>query len=95
MSFLRGAQIFETMSNTFFQGGEKNFRGLRPTWLRAWGKVVTARPPTHLAQVRSSLLCLQRQVAKLASAQLYSWTLLRNYNTAINLKKFTSVFKLR
>jgi len=73
MSFLRGAQIFETMSNTFFQGGEKNFRGLRPTWLRAWGKVVTARPPTRLPQVRSSLLCLQRQVARKCAVRSFAF----------------------
>ena len=29
-SFLREAQIFQTMSNTFFQGGEKTFRGAPP-----------------------------------------------------------------
>jgi len=33
---------------------------------------------------------LQRQVAKLASGLLYSWSLLRNNNTAINLQMFTS-----
>jgi len=30
-SFLRGAQIFQAMSNTFFEGGEKNLRGSSPT----------------------------------------------------------------
>jgi len=41
--------------------------------------------------VRSCLrLCLQRQVAKLASGLLYCWSLLRNNNTAINLQTFTS-----
>jgi len=59
--------------------------GFRPSWLRTWGKVVTATPPTRIAQVRCSLLCLQRQVAKLAR-ELYSWSLLRNNNTAINLQ---------
>jgi len=53
------------------------------------GKVVTARPRHVLAQVRSSLLCLQRQVAKLASGLLCSWSLLRNNNTALNLQMFT------
>jgi len=59
------------------------------------GKVVTARPPTRLVQVRSSLLCLQRQVAKLASRLLYSWSLLRTNNTAINLQMFTSSYGTR
>jgi len=30
-SFLKSAQIFQTMFNTFFQGG-----GRRPPWLRTW-----------------------------------------------------------
>ena len=81
------------MSNTFFQGAEKNFGGDSPPhalpWSRAWGKVVTARTRTRLAQLRSSLLCLQRQVAKLTSGLFYSWSLLRNNNTAINLQMFT------
>jgi len=37
-SFLRGTQNFQTMSNTFFQGGEKICRGLAPPaplWLRS------------------------------------------------------------
>ena len=51
---------------------------------------MTARPPTHLTQVRSSLLCQQRQVAKLASGLLHFWSLLRNNNTAINRQMFTS-----
>jgi len=43
------------MSNTFFHVGRKNcMGGLRPSWLRAWGKVVTARSPTRLAQLHSS-----------------------------------------
>jgi len=54
-----------------------------------------AKPPTRLAQVRSSILCLQRQVAKLASGLLYSWSLLRNSNTAINLQMFTSSYGSR
>jgi len=70
-------------------------RGLRPSWLWAWGKVVTARSPTRLAQVRSSLLCMQRRVAKPANGLLYSWSLLRNNNTAINLQMFTSSYGSR
>ena len=60
------------------------------------GKVVTARPPTRSEQVRSSLmsdpLCLQRLVAKLASGLLYSWSLLRNNKTEINLQMLTSCY---
>jgi len=89
-SFLRGSQIllcpifFEAMSNTFFHGGEKS-----------WGKVVTARPPTRLVQVRSLHLCPQRQVAKLASGLMYSWSLFRNNNTAMNLQMFASSYSGR
>jgi len=45
------------MFNAFFQeGGILGVFTLSvPLWLRSWGKVVTARPPTRLAQVRSSL----------------------------------------
>jgi len=32
---------------------------------------------------------MQRQVAKLASGLLYSWSLLRNNNTGINLSALT------
>jgi len=95
---LRGPQFFKTISNIFklcpthFPRGPKIFLGgLRPSWLRAWGKVVTVRPPKRLAQVRSSLLFLQRQVAKLANRLLYSWSLLR-CNTARNLQMFTSSY---
>jgi len=56
---------------------------------------VTARPLTCLAQVHSSLLFLQKQVAKLASRLLYSWSLLRNNNTAVNLQKFTPSYGSR
>jgi len=41
-------------------------------------------------QVRSSLLCQQRQGAKLASGLLYSRPLLRNNITATNFQMFTS-----
>jgi len=34
----------------------------------------------------------ERQVAKLASGLLYSWSLLRNNKTAINLQIFTSSY---
>ena len=54
------------------------------------GKVMTARSPTRLAQVRSSLFCLQRPAEKLASGLLYSWSILHNNNTAIHLQMFTS-----
>jgi len=50
---------------------------------------------TRLAQVCSSLLCQQRQVAKLASGLLYSWSLLRNNNTVIHLEMFTSSYGSR
>ena len=53
------------------------------------------RGPRHVTQVRSSLLCLRRQVAKLASGMLYSWSLLRNNNTAIYLQMFTSSYGSR
>jgi len=47
------------MSNTFFQCGGGILGGYSPypysPWLRSWGKVVTARPLTRLAQVRSWL----------------------------------------
>ena len=56
---------------------------------------MNAWPPTRLAQVRSSLLCLQMQVAKLASGLLYSGSLLRNNNTAKNLQMFTSSYGSR
>jgi len=36
-----------------------------------------------------AMALLQRQIAKLASRLLYSWSLLRNNNTAINLEMFT------
>ena len=43
--------------------------------------------------VRSGpILCLQVQVAKLARGLLYSWSLLCNINTAINLQMFTSSY---
>ena len=48
--------------------------------------------PTRLAQGRSSFLCLQRQVRKLASGSLKSWSLLCNNNMAINLEIFTSCY---
>jgi len=35
---------------------------------------------------------LQRQVAKLASGLLHSWSLFRNNTTAINLQMFTSSY---
>jgi len=41
------------------------------------------------------ILCLQRQFAKLASGLLYSWSLLRNNNTAINLQMLTSSYSSR
>jgi len=88
--FWEGPTFFK-LSNTFVQGGEKNFvGGLCPSWLRAWEKVVTAMPPKRLAHVRSSFLCLQRQIAKPASGLLHSWSLLHNNNTATNLQMFTS-----
>jgi len=43
----------------------------------------------------ATLLCLQKQVAKLTSGLLYSWSLLRNNNTAINLQMFTSSYGSR
>jgi len=52
-------------------------------------------PPTRLPQLRTSLLCQQRQVAKLASRLLYSWSLLRNNNMAINRQMFTSSYGSR
>ena len=38
------------------------------------------------------ILCLQRQFAKLVSRLLYSWSFLRNNNTAINLQMLTSSY---
>ena len=38
---------------------------------------------------------LQRQIAKLASGLLYSWSLLRNNNTVINLSMFSSSYGSR
>jgi len=68
------------MSNTIFQGGRKKLEQRRDR-----------EAPTRLAQMRCSLLCQQRQVVKLTSELLYSWSLLRTNNTAINLQMFTSV----
>jgi len=79
------------MSNTFFQGRrKKNLEGASPILVTGLGQSRDREAPTRLAQVRSSLLCLQGQVAKLASRLLCSWSLLRNNNTAINLQMFTS-----
>jgi len=91
------------MSHAFFQGERKQFLwGFAPP---GYGdKVVIARPtrdkvviakPTRLAQVRGSLLYLQRRVAKLASELLYSWSVLRNNNTAVNFQMFTSSYRSR
>jgi len=38
------------------------------------------------------LLCLHKQVAKLASGLIYCWFSLRNNNTAVNLQTFTSSY---
>ena len=45
--------------------------------------------------VRWPLLCLQRQVAKLACGLFYYLCLLRNNNTAINFQTFTSSYGSR
>jgi len=37
----------------------------------------------------TGVLCLQKQIAKLVSGLLYSWSLLCNNNRAINLRMFT------
>ena len=44
----------------------------------------------ELAVHSCSLFFLQRQVAKLASGLFYCWSLLRNYNMATDLQRFTS-----
>ena len=41
------------------------------------------------------LLCLQKQVVKLASGLVYWWSLSRNNNTAINLPTFTANYGSR
>ena len=46
----------------------------------------------RLTQVRRSILCQQRQVAKFVRRLFYFWSLLRNNNTAINLQMFTSSY---
>jgi len=46
------------------------------------GKVVNCEPP--------DMLSASAQVTKLASGFLYSWSLLRNNNTAVNLQMFNS-----
>jgi len=72
--FWEGSKFFKLCPTYFHRRGENNLGG-SSSWLRTWDKVVTARPPKSLAQVRSSLLCLQRQVEKIASGLLYSWSL--------------------
>jgi len=64
----------------------------RPIRTKSW-----PRGPRHayLAQLRSSFLGQQKQVATRVSGLLYSWSLLRNSNTAINLHKFTSSYGSR
>jgi len=84
------SNIFKLCPTHFPGECEKIVGGIRPSWLGAWGKVVTSKTPTGLEQLRGSLLCPQRQVVKLASGLLYSWSLLRNNNTAINLQMFIS-----
>jgi len=82
-SVLRGAQIFklsnifELCSTRFFKGVEKNVRGgFALPLLTVLGQSCDPKPPTRLAQVRSSLpaeagsLYLRRQVAKLASVNI-------------------------
>jgi len=44
----------------------------------------------ELAFHSCSLLCLQRQVTKLASGLLYRWSLLRNNNMPANVQRFAS-----
>ena len=49
----------------------------------------------ELAVHSFALLCLQRQVSKLAIGLFYCWSLLRNNNMATNLLTFTSSYDIR
>jgi len=49
----------------------------------------------ELAVHSCPLICLQGQVAKLASGLFYCWSLLRNNNMATNLQRFTSIYGSR
>jgi len=65
-TFLRGGQIFKLCPifliyvQNILPGGEKKFvaGASHYPWLRSWGNVMTAKPPTRLAQVRTSLSLL-------------------------------------
>jgi len=83
------SNIFKLCPTHFSRGGEKNFGGCFDPLVTGLGQSRDCEVPK--CTIRSwSLLCLQRQVAKLASGLLYYWSLLRNNNAAINLQMCTS-----
>jgi len=75
------------MSNTFFQGSEKNFTRPTPGTVLRQSRDRNA-PDTLSASVRS--LWLLKQDAEHARRLLYYWSSLRNNNTAVKLQMFTS-----
>jgi len=56
-----------------------------------WGAMASLAPP-RLRLCSYPLLCLQKQVAKLASGLFCCWSLLHNNNTAISPQTFTSYY---
>jgi len=89
-SFLRGARIFETLSNIFKLCPTHFCRGVKtilraPPLVRSYrAKSLPRSPDTLSASVRS--LYLLRQVAKLASGLLYCVTIPRQQNLKCSLQ---------
>jgi len=71
--------------------GSAGYVKARP--IRAKSRPQDPRNAKRNCAVRSCpILCLQRQVPKLASGLLYSWSLLSDNTKAINLQIFTSSY---